>query len=64
MVKFLRSASAAQGFPSSDPGHGHGHTEAMSHIAQPESLIARIYNYVLQGFGEKRKKKKKIINGW
>ena len=24
VVKFMHSTSAAQGFPSSDPGHGHG----------------------------------------
>ena len=26
VIKFTRSASAAQGFTSSDPGHGHGTT--------------------------------------
>ena len=65
MVKFTCSALAAQGFASSDPGRGHGttlsgHAEAASHIAQPEALTARTYNYVLRGFGEKKKKKKKI----
>ena len=30
-----------------------------SYIAQPEGPTARIYNYVLVGFGEKKKKKKK-----
>ena len=60
MVKFTCSASAAQGFTSSDPGHGHGpwhhssgHDEAESHIAQPEALTTRIYNYIPGGFGEK-----------
>ena len=36
-----------------------GHTEAASHIAEPEALTTRIYNYVPGGFGEKKKKKKK-----
>ena len=39
VVKFARSASAAQGFSSSDPGCGHGsahlgHAEAVSHMPQ------------------------------
>ena len=29
-----------------------------SHIAQPEALTTRIYNYVLGGFGKKNKKKR------
>ena len=29
-----------------------------SHIAQTETLTARIYNYLLGDFGEKKKKKK------
>ena len=29
------------------------------HIAQPEALITRIYNYVPGGFEEKKKKRKK-----
>ena len=33
-----------------------GHAEAATHIAQPEALITRIYNYVLGGFGEKKKR--------
>ena len=36
-----------------------GHAEAASHMPQLEGPIARIYNYVLGGFGEKMKKKKK-----
>ena len=32
----------------------------MSHIAQLEEPTARIYNYVLAGFGEKKKKKKRL----
>ena len=35
-----------------------GHNEVASHIAQPEALTTRIYNYVLGGFGEKKKEKK------
>ena len=34
--------------------------EAASHMPQPEALTTRIYNCVLGGFGEKKKKKKKI----
>ena len=34
------------------------HAEPASHIAQPEALTTRIYNYVLGGFGEKKKKEK------
>ena len=37
-----------------------GHGEAASHIAQLEGPTARIYNYVLGGFGEKKKEKKKL----
>ena len=36
------------------------HAEAVNHIAQPEALTTRIYNYVPGGFGEKKKEKKKI----
>ena len=36
-----------------------GHAEVASHIAQPEALTTRIYNYALGGFGEKKKKGKK-----
>ena len=36
-----------------------GHAEVVSHIAQPEALTTRIYNYVLGSFGEKKEKKKK-----
>ena len=35
-----------------------GHAEVASHTAQPEALTTRIYNSVLGGFGEKKKKKK------
>ena len=64
MVKFVSSTSAAQGFTSLDPGCGHGtahlsHAEAVSHTAQPEGPTSRICNYVLGGFGEKKKGKKK-----
>ena len=37
-----------------------GHAEATSHIAQPEGLTTRIYNYVLGGFGEKKGKKRTL----
>ena len=36
-----------------------GHAEAASHIAQPEGPTTRIYNYLLGGFEEKKKKGKK-----
>ena len=39
--------------------HSSSHAEAASHIAEPEGPTTRIYNYVLEGFGEKNKKKKK-----
>ena len=57
MVKFVRSASAAWGFPGSDPGrgtwhHSSGHVEAASHIAQVEEPTTKIYNYEQGGFGE------------
>ena len=66
MVKFVHSALAAQGFASLDPGHGHGTAhQAMlrlhPHIAQPEGPTTRIYNYVLGGFGNKKKEKNKKI---
>ena len=69
VVKFTCSASVAQGFTC--PGfhrfgawaqtrHGSsGHAEVASHKAQPEALTARIYNYVLGGFGKKKKDKVK-----
>ena len=38
-----------------------GHAEAVSHMAQPEAITSRIYNYVLGGFGEKNKKKKRRL---
>ena len=42
-----------------DMAHSSSHAEAASHIAQPEGPITRIYNYVLGGFGEKKKEEKK-----
>ena len=38
--------------------HLSGHAEAASHIAQPEALTTRIYNYKPEVLGEKKKKKK------
>ena len=32
------------------------HAEVVSHIAQPEALTTRIYNYVLGVFGKKKNK--------
>ncbi|XP_070078582.1 transmembrane protein 65 isoform X1 [Equus caballus] len=36
-----------------------GHTEVVSHMAQPEGPTTRMYNYVLGGVEEKKKKKKR-----
>ena len=35
-----------------------GPAEVASHIAQPEGATARVYNSVLRGFGEKKRRKK------
>ena len=63
VVKFAHCSLAAQGFAGSDPRHGHGTThQAMLRqhpTAQPEAPTTRIYNYVLGGFGEKKKRKNK-----
>ena len=40
--------------------HSSSHAEAASQIAQPEALTTRIYSYVLRGFGEKKKKNKRV----
>ena len=37
-----------------------GHAEAVSHVAQPEALTTRIYDYVLGGFGERKGKKSRL----
>ena len=42
--------------------HSSSHAEAASHIAELEEPTTRIYNYVLGGFGEKKKKKSKTGN--
>ena len=39
--------------------HSSGHAEAASHIAQPEGYTTKVHNYLLVGFGEKEKEKKK-----
>ena len=40
------------------------HAEAVSHMPQLEGPMTRIYNYVLRGFGRKKKEKEKnkIVN--
>ena len=64
MVKLACSPLVVQGFTGSDPGlqtwhRSSSHAEAVSHIAELEVPTPRIYNYVLGGFGEKKKKKEK-----
>ena len=39
-----------------------GHSEAASHIGQPEALTTRVYHCVLGGFGERRRRKKRKIS--
>ena len=64
MGEWLSSRSLLQ-WPRVLLGHRQGSihqamlSEAASHITQPEALTARIYNYVLGGFGEKKEKRKK-----
>ena len=65
VVKFTCSASVTQGFTGSDTGCGPSTAhQAMlrrwvAHTAEIEGPTTRISNYVLGGFGEKKKKKKK-----
>ena len=35
-----------------------GHTDVVSHMPQLEGPTTKIYNYVLEGLGEKKQKKK------
>ena len=63
-VKFVRSAAAAQGFASSDPGCGHGtpssgHVEAASHMPQLEGPTTKIYTAIYWGNLERKSRKKK-----
>ena len=64
MVKFVRSAPVAQVSPvwilGVDMALSLGYTEAASHMPQLEGPTTKIYNYVLGGFGDKKKKKKEI----
>ena len=62
LVEFACSASAARGFASSDPGRGHGTARQDVLGRRPASRGWRepqlgIQNYVLGGFGRKRKNK-------
>ena len=55
----------AQDFAGSDPGAqtrdcSSSHAEVASYIIQPEGPTTRIYNYVVGGFGEKKKNKKRL----
>ena len=65
VVKFERSASAAQGFTGSDPGGRHGTThQAMlrqrpTHQNQKDPRL-KTHNYVLGSFGEKKEKMKSL----
>ena len=64
VVGFSRSALAAQGFASSNPGCGHGITRQAMLRRHPtchnwKEPQLKIHNYVPGGFGRKRKKVKK-----
>ena len=66
MVKFTHSAFVAQGFTQFRTWgwawhRPPGHAEVASHIAELEGPTTRIYNYVLGGLWEKKKKKKRKI---
>ena len=67
MVKFARSAAAAQGFAGLDPGRGHGTTHQATLRRRPichnwKDLQLR-YTAVYQGrFGEIKQEKKKFIS--
>ena len=41
--------------------HSSSHAEIASHIAELAGPTARMYNYVLGGFGEKKKEKRKKV---
>ena len=43
-----------------DPAPLIKHAEALSHVAEPEGPTTRIHNYALRGFGEKKKKKRRL----
>ena len=59
VVKFTCSASVAQCFAGSDPGHrSSGHAEVASHMPQLGGTTTKIYNYVLGEFGKKKQKEK------
>ena len=63
MVGFTHFTLAVQGFDGLDPRCApthlsSSHAEMVSHIREPEGPTTRIYNYVLGGFGEKKKKRK------
>ena len=63
MVKFVRSASVAQGFAGSDPGHRHGTTHQTMLRWHPtchnQKDTQLKYTYVLGSFGEKKGGKKR-----
>ena len=62
VVQFSCSSSVAQGFASwvRTQHRSSSHAEAVSHIVKLEGPTTRIYNYILGGFGEKRKGKKRL----
>ena len=65
LVTFMRSASAAQGFTGSDPGHGHGTThQAMlrQHPTCHNWKDPQLKYYILGDLGRKSKKKRKKEN--
>ena len=61
MVKFACPASVAQGFGSSDPGHGYGGGILHVHMPQLEGPTTEICNYVLGELREKKQGEKKNI---
>ena len=67
VVEFVSSASVSQGFPGSDPGHGHGTARQAMLRWRPtqhnqKDLQLEYTTMYWGGFGEKKKKEKKIGN--
>ena len=65
VVTFSCSTAVAQGFAGFGSWartwhHSSNHAEAASYMPQLEGHTTRIYNYVLGGFGEKKKETKRL----